>query len=258
MFDLTGKIALAPGGAGYLGVPTCQGLAAQGATLLLADMDERKVAQAVTTIKTALPAARVEGLVMNVGDESSILRAIEQVRATHGRLDILVNLAATAIGKYVEELSAAEFEAANRVNQTGAFLLARAAADLMPTGGSMIFFSSMYGQVAPDPALYVPPMKPNPIEYGMAKAAILQMTRYLAVHWGKRGIRVNAIAPGPFPHFGFQAGEPEFMQRLAAKTPLGRIGQGADIAGAAVFLASDEAAYITGQTLEVNGGWTIW
>ena len=83
---------------------------------------------------------------------------------------------------------------------TGTFVLARAAARAMPAGGSIVLFASMYGLVAPDPRVYHPPMNPNPIEYGAGKAAIVQMTRYLAAAWGPRGIRVNAVAPGPFPN----------------------------------------------------------
>jgi NAD(P)-dependent dehydrogenase (short-subunit alcohol dehydrogenase family) len=156
----------------------------------------------------------------------------------------------------VEELTAEEFDAANHVNLTGTFCLAREAAAVMKTGGSIVVYSSMYGLVAPDPDMYPPPRKPNPIEYGMGKAAIVQMVKYLASYWGHRGIRVNGIAPGAFPHPRGDGADPDFVQLLVNKVPMGRIGRREETAGAVVFLASDDASYITGQTLAVDGGWT--
>jgi NAD(P)-dependent dehydrogenase (short-subunit alcohol dehydrogenase family) len=124
--------------------------------------------------------------------------------------------------------------------------------------GSIVLFSSMYGSVSPDPRLYEAPMNPNPVEYGVGKAGIQQLARYLAVHYGPRGVRCNAISPGPFPNPAVQAAQPAFIDRLAQKVPLGRVGQSSEIAGAVVFLLSDAASFITGQNLAVDGGWTIW
>ena len=134
----------------------------------------------------------------------------------------------------------------------------RAAANSMRDGGAIVLFSSMYGLVSPDPRVYQPPMPPNPIEYGVAKAAIVQMTKYLATAWASRGIRVNAVAPGPFPNPNVQREHPDFVERLADKVPLGRIGQQHEIAGTVAFLLSDDASYITGQTVSVDGGFTSW
>jgi len=141
---------------------------------------------------------------------------------------------------------------------TGSFLLARGTTDFMPDGGSIVLFSSMYGQVAPDPGMYHPPMQPNAIEYGISKAAINQMVRYLAAHYGPRGIRVNAVAPGPFPNPGKYTGTPDFIERLEAKTPLKRVGRQSEVAGAVIYLASDASSYTNGHILTVDGGWTAW
>ena len=150
-----------------------------------------------------------------------------------------------------------EFDRSLHVNVTGTFLLAREVALAMENGGSIVLFSSMYGQISPDPRIYDSPLNPNPIEYGIGKAGTEQMTRYLAVHWAKRNIRVNAIAPGAFPHAVQQSTYPEWMKNLSEKNPLGRIGRPEEIAGAVVFLSSGEASYITGHILNVDGGWTI-
>lgn len=101
-------------------------------------------------------------------------------------------------------------------------------------------------------------MTKNPIEYGVGKAGIIQMTRYLAVSWGKENVRCNCISPGPFPNLIVQRDNPEFVEHLAQKSPMGRIGKPDEIAGAVAFLLSDASSYITGQNLIVDGGWTIW
>ena len=101
-------------------------------------------------------------------------------------------------------------------------------------------------------------MTKNPIEYGVGKAGIIQMTRYLAVHWGRQNVRCNCILPGPFPNPNVQRDQPAFVDRLAQKTPMGRIGKADEVAAAVAFLLSDASSYITGQQLPVDGGWTIW
>jgi NAD(P)-dependent dehydrogenase (short-subunit alcohol dehydrogenase family) len=157
-------------------------------------------------------------------------------------------------------LTADEFNEANHSNLTATFLLAREVGQWMAAAGrgSMVLFSSMYGSVSPDPRIYQSPMNSNPLEYGVGKAGIQQMARYLAVHWGRSGVRVNCISPGPFPNPTVQEKNPHFMERLAAKSPMGRIGQSHEIAGSVAFLLSDAASYITGQNLAVDGGWTAW
>ena len=124
-------------------------------------------------------------------------------------------------------------------------------------GGSIIHFSSMYGVVSPDPRIYENDAGVNPIEYGVAKAGILQMVRYQAVRWAKKGIRVNAVVPGAFPNPHVQKNT-SFIHALEDKAPMGRIGQPEDLVGLLVFLAADESSFITGQHFVVDGGWTIW
>ncbi|RYE18193.1 MAG: SDR family oxidoreductase, partial [Sphingobacteriaceae bacterium] len=125
-------------------------------------------------------------------------------------------------------------------------------------GGSMVLFSSMYGSLSPYPDAYESPMTKNPIEYGVTKAGIIQMVRYLAVHYGNDNVRFNCISPGPFPNPSVQQANPDFIERLNKKSPMGRVGKSPEIAGSVAFLLSDAASYITGQNLNVDGGWNCW
>ena len=256
LFDLSGKVALVAGGAGYLGREICLALAKQAAVVMVADL-ARERAEALAADITAR-GGKGHAVGLDVADEASSQAAVARTVTDCGRLDVLVNATYFSVGKSLDDLTAEEFDRANRVNLTGTFLLAREAARVMPPGSSIVLFASMYGLVAPDPRVYHLPMNPNPIEYGVGKAGVIQMAKYLAVSWGARGIRVNAVAPGPFPHSALQQQHPEFVQRLAGKVPLGRIGRQDETAGTVVFLAADASSYLTGTTLRVDGGWTAW
>lgn len=115
-----------------------------------------------------------------------------------------------------------------------------------------------YGMVAPDPALYRKPMLPNPVKYGVVKAATIQLCKYLAMQYDRQKVRCNAISPGPFPNPAVQTENPEFIDRIGKKTMLGRVGQAREVAGAVAFILAPAAGYITGQNLVVDGGWTSW
>lgn len=254
-FGLYGKDIWVIGGAGYLGQATVQLLQAAGASVLCADLDDRAT---VFVQNAQLPQVTPATLDIRQGAaiEEFVTSQIENRGVPHG----LVNLAFASTGKKLEELTESDFDEVNHGGLTATFLLARAVGQEMAKlgRGSIVLFSSMYGSVSPDPAAYEAPMNKNPIEYGVGKAGIIQMTRYLAVHWGRQGIRCNCISPGPFPNPAVQQNEPAFVERLAQKTPLGRVGQSPEIAGAVSFLLSDAASYVTGQNLFVDGGWTNW
>jgi NAD(P)-dependent dehydrogenase (short-subunit alcohol dehydrogenase family) len=258
MFDLKGKTILIVGGAGYLGSAVCRGLVAQGATLLIGDLNEASAGTLAADLNRQGGGGSATALTMDVRDESAIRQVIDMIRSRYGRLSALVNATYSPHGASTEEISLKDFGDSLRNIIAAGFVLAREAKSLMQDGGSIVFFSSMYGRVSPDPNVYEPPMRPNPVEYGVAKAGIEQMVRYLAVAWAPDRIRVNAVAPGPFPNPGVQREHPDFAARLAQRVPLGRLGAPEDIVGAVTFLCADEAGYVTGQTLVVDGGWTAW
>ena len=258
MFELAGKAALVAGGAGWLGAAICRKLAGQGASVMIADIDADRAAEAASATAAVRDGAQVRAIALNADDEESTKKAVAETMDAFGRLDIMVNATFAAAGRRLEEITAAEFDRTLHTNIVGNFLLARESAAVMHNGGSLVFFGSMYGLIAPDPRMYRAPMAPNPIEYGVAKAGVIQMAKYLAVYWAEKKIRVNAIVPGAFPNALTQEKNPDFVERLGAKTPMGRIGTPEEIAGAVVYLASDEASFVTGTTIVVDGGWTAW
>jgi len=253
LFDLSDRVALVVGGGGYLGGAVCDALAAHGAHVIVADINHDAVQAGAQRLTTAGGSA--EGCVIDAGDEASIQRVFAGIQS----LDLLVNMAASSRGKPLETVTVEEWDYGLRITLTAAMLLAREAIGRMPRrGGSIVHFSSMYGMVSPDPGMYEDVYAPNPPDYGAAKAGMLQLTRYQAVFWAKRNVRVNAVCPGPFPKPYGQGGNGTFVERLSERVPLGRVGRAEEIAGAVVYLGSDAASFVTGTSLVVDGGWTAW
>lgn len=255
-FDLTGQDIWVVGGAGYLGQAVVTLLASLGARVLCADLGDR----AQTFVQEKSLPATVTACTVDAGDSAAVSTFVSAQIAQRGVPRGLVNLTYASTAKKLEELTEVDFDRVNHGNLTAAFLLAREVGQAMADAGrgSIVLFSSMYGTVSPDPRIYEAPMNPNPLEYGVGKAGLQQMTRYLAVHWGTKGVRVNCISPGPFPNPNLQHENPAFMARLGAKTALGRIGQSSEIAGSVAFLLGSASSYISGQNLAVDGGWTAW
>jgi NAD(P)-dependent dehydrogenase (short-subunit alcohol dehydrogenase family) len=249
-FGLDGQVALVTGAARGLGRAIALALAHAGADVALGLRDpatgDALAAEVEALGRRALP------LAMDVGDLDQVRAAVDGAAAHFGRLDVLVNNAGIAPGNPAEDVTEADFDATVAVNLKGTFFAAQAAARHMfanPGGGRIVNLGSQAGAVA----------LPGEAVYCMTKAAIAHLTRCLAVEWGPRGIRVNAVAPTFIHTPGTEAAlaDPAFradvVERIAA---LHRIGEPVEVAGAVVFLASPAASLITGETLLVDGGWT--
>ena len=252
--SLEGKTIWVTGGAGYLGSAITEALDAAGAKVLCFDLAGRAAA-----LGREKNLRRTIGLDFDFNDTAALPGFVDAMAAEHGLPDGLVHLMmVSSAGKRLEEITPEEFQ--KTLDLTPTFVLCRALAGRMKErgSGSIVLFSSMYGVVAPDPRIYKEPMTPNPIDYGAAKAAVLQLARYLAVHYGPDGIRFNCVTPGPFPNPGVQKAHPEFISDLAKKTALRRIGTNTEIVGPTLFLLTDSASFVTGHSLVVDGGLTAW
>ncbi|MEI7551793.1 MAG: SDR family oxidoreductase [Verrucomicrobiota bacterium] len=254
--SLAGKTIWVTGGAGYLGSAVTAALDAECARVVCGDLPGRAAA-----LVRAQSLARTVPLDLDLQDAAGLPAALAPVFAAHGVPDGLVHLvAASSAGQRLETLSAEDFRQTCDLALTPTFVLCRLVAERMKArgSGSLVLFSSMYGLVAPDPRIYPDPLVPNPVDYGASKAALLQLSRYFAVHYGPAGVRCNCVTPGPFPRPEVQQQHPAFIRELDRKTALQRIGQRDEIVGPTLFLLTDSASYVTGHSLVVDGGWTSW
>jgi len=245
-FDLTGQVALVTGGGRGIGFSIAQGLSDCGAELVICGRNAGVLDQA----RAALGGIATTAIV-DVSDESAVIALRDSIHARFGRLDILVNNA--GIDPHyapLERTDRADWEKVLNTNLNGVFYCCKHLGGLMipAKSGVIINISSVAGQVG---------LK-RQIPYCASKGGVEQLTRALAIDWAEHGIRVNAIGYG-FIKTDLTSSvleHPHIAPKLLARTPLGRFGELSEVAGAAIFLASPSASYVTGHTLMVDGGWT--
>lgn len=245
-FDLTDKVALVTGGGRGIGFGIAQGLANCGAKVVICGRNAGVLDQARATI-----GGRATTAIIDVSDESAVIALRDTIGQQFGRLDILVNNA--GIDPHyapLERTDTADWEKVLNTNLNGVFYCCKHLGGLMISAksGAIINISSVAGQVA---------LK-RQVPYCASKGGVEQLTRALAIDWAEHGIRVNAIGYG-FIKTDLTSGmteHPHIAPKLLARTPLGRFGELSEVAGAAIFLASPSASYVTGHTLMVDGGWT--
>ena len=258
LFDITGRVALVTGGAGWLGTAVSEALAQAGAAVGVIDNNAEAVDKVVDLFKK--DNLEVFGVIADVMQEESLRDCIDKVAAEFSKIDILVNCVYAGPVPELDEATLGDYDKGFHNGPSAYGVAAQQAAKHMRAagGGTIINIGSMYGMVTGYPEVYKGLTKPNSIVYQASKAAIIHMTRYMAVYWAKDNIRVNCLTPGAFPNASVQKQIPELGRRLSHKAPMDRIGKPYELKGATLFLASDASSYMTGQNIVVDGGWTIW
>ena len=258
LFDLTGKVAIVTGGRGLYGTSISRGLAEAGATVAIASRNSEKCRELAEELGRG-----AVGLSLDLSSDASITKLVEDVIARFGRIDILVNNAVDRSNlTSLDNATREKLQDSVNTNLTGQLLLSQAVIPYMKVagGGSIINISSMRGLDCPHFPFYPESMREQPVNYTTEKWAMEGMTRFMAGRYGRDGIRVNSIAPGGFnPSLAGASGDGrKFTETYIENCPLGKWAGEDDIKGPVVFLASDASGYVTGATLVMDGGWTIW
>ena len=250
-FDLTGKVALITGGSRGLGLEMATALGEAGASVVITARRDQWLAPAEQGLRAK--GLKAHAVTCDVTNPDQVNAAVRLTVDTCGRLDILVNNAGISWGEPVETMPVEKWRQVFETNATGTFLVSQAAANEMLRlghGGSIINIASVAGITGLEANVL------DAVGYSASKGAIITLTRDLAVKWARRGIRVNAIAPGFFDTRLSHALLEKTLDNVQKTTPMGRIGQPGELGGVAVFLASAAASYVTGQVIAVDGGLT--
>lgn len=242
MGRLSGKVAIITGGASGIGKQMSHLFVAEGATVIAADINE-------TALQAVSEHEQIQGIKLDVSNEDDWKELVEQVEAEYGRIDILINNAGVTSEKPIEEIDYEDWELLSKINGFGAMLGLKhvGAAMVKNKQGSIVNLSSVTAQVG---------MGLN--SYSASKGSVRAISKAAATEYGRNGVRVNAVFPGVIetPMTANLESSAEQLQQINALTPLGRLGKPEEVANAILFLASDEASYITGAELAIDGGYS--
>lgn len=250
LFDLSGKVAMVTGGSRGLGEVAAKALAKAGADIALCarNLDDLK---RVTDEITAL-GQKAEPYVLDVTSKATVHDGVDKMLRHFGKIDILVNNAGTNYRVPVLEFPEEAWDLVINTNLKGYYLVAQAVVPQMIERGygKVINMSSIFGKLP----------QPNQLAYACSKGGVNQMTKVMAIEWAKKGVRVNAIGPTYFETemVAQIRYDPERFKFINERTPMGRWGQLHELEGIVIFLAAPASDFITGQTIYIDGGWTIW
>lgn len=250
LFGLGGRVAIVTGASKGLGKAMALALAEAAADVALFARDVQELQAVKSTIEAI--GRRAEFFVVDLLNPASIRDAVKAALSIFGKVDILVNNAGVNVRKPVLELSPEEWDLVVNTNLKGYLLMAQAVVPHMLSQGhgKVINMASILGAVA----------LPSQVAYASSKGGVIQMTKVMALEWARQGIQVNAIGPTYFetPLVAQLRNDSERYNFIVDRTPMGRWGQPEELAGVVVFLASRASDFVTGQTIFVDGGWTIW
>ena len=250
LFDLTGKTAIVTGGSRGIGKEMAEGLAEAGANLVLCARRSEWLDETVEEFRGR--GFNVESALCDVAKPAEVEAVVTSAIQKFGSLDVLVNNAGITWGAMPEDMSLEKWQQVLDVNLTGCFLFAQAAGrEMLKRGrGSIVNIASIAGLTSSANG-------PFYAGYVASKAGLIGLTRELAASWGRKGIRVNAIAPGFFHSRLADAAIDVYERSVQENNVIPRIGNEGELKGVVVFLASDASSYITGQTIAVDGGMTV-
>lgn len=250
LFDLSGKTAIITGGSRGIGKEMAEGLAEAGANLMLCARREEWLTETAQEFREK--GFHVHAEICDVSKQDDVQAFVDETVKQFGRVDILINNAGISWGEMPESMPLEKWKKVIDVNLTGCFLFAQVVGKemLKYESGSIINIASISGLTSSANG-------PFYVGYVASKSGLIGLTRELAASWGRRGIRVNAIAPGFFHSRLTDAVIDVYESSIQENNPIPRIGSKGELKGTAVFLASDASSYITGQTIVVDGGMTI-
>jgi NAD(P)-dependent dehydrogenase (short-subunit alcohol dehydrogenase family) len=257
MSDYTGQFAAVTGAGSGNGRTIAETLLEEGARVALIDI----APDSLEDITAKYPESFA--VTADVAEVDSVRAAVARIEAEMGRLDLLVNNAGIVRGTSFEELSVEEWDQVFAVNSTGPFLMSQAAMPLLRAGAEARgdrATAAIVNITSVEAHIVISSSGHPQIHYNASKGALLQLTRALAVECASSRVRVNAVAPGfvETPFTRAVLGDPEVLGWLLERTPMGRVGQPEDVANAVSFLGSEKASWVTGSTLFVDGGWTVY
>lgn len=260
LFSLENKVAIVTGGRGLYGASISLGLCEMGATVIIASRNAEKCEELAAELRAQ--GYKAVGMALDLSDDASIKQLAKDVYDRYGKIDILVNNAVDRRNlTSLNDATRQKLQDSADTNLQGQILLSQAVLEYMvpAESGNIINISSMRGLDSPHFPFYPEGWGDQPVNYTTEKWAMIGLTKYMAGRYGKHHIRVNCIAPGGFnPGLADDPKKQAFQQTYIENCPLGCWATEDDIKGPVVFLASDAANYVTGATLVMDGGWTIW
>lgn len=260
LFNLKGQVAIVTGGRGLYGASITSGLCEAGATVVIASRNGAKCEEFAAELRQQGHSA--VGMSLDLSDDTSIRQLAKDVWEKFGRIDILVNNAVDRRNMTsLADATRQKLQDSVSTNLNGQILLSQAVIEYMiqQNSGSIVNISSMRGLDCPHFPFYPESFGDQPVNYTTEKWAMIGLTKYMAGRYGKHHIRVNCVAPGGFnPGLSDDPDKKQFVQNYIDHCPLGCWANEDDIKGPVVFLASKAANYVTGATIVMDGGWTIW
>ena len=249
LFDVSNQVVVVSGGAGLIGKEIVSGFRERGAHVVILDAME------CVDLHEDLRYYKC-----NVANTEQLIDIRDEVIHEFGKIDVLINShqykPSGFLDASLEDFPEQLWHDVLDINLTGTFKLCKIfGQSMLKQGkGSIINFGSTYGVVSSNPGLYTDNSLGNPVAYSVSKAGIIMLTKYLGVHWAKKGVRVNAITP----HGVENNHEIEFINRFSQLSPMGRLMNASEVLGAVLYLASDASSYATGSNMLIEGGWTQW